>query len=761
MPEQKEEISVSNLLQAQRQLLLGPAGPAPAPAPAPGPAVGPAVGGEGEEDTFVNIKHYAYLIYGRKWWVLLVTVVVAGAAAIYASMRPKAYEAQAEVVLNQSLVGTESLFGRRMVYYDPDALAKLAEMDEVAEIAKAKVPEELKRLRDDPGTKLTPGEEGELDEAIALPGGTGPAGPARASKFGVMLTGRYEGTRSEKVAKMIAVARAKARALALIQHFQDSVGGGQRKKMLQDMIENNEGELKRVSEALAEAIKNRKPEENLPPGVISRLDFIQMQKRGLMRADLAITEAEQRIKEIRAFLKKPDEGSLVVSPKMQARLVQLYSELEQMKARYKENHPKLQRKQAEITALKKFLARQKDDPSLSPASHQPGLRLDLRRAEVEKRSLEARKRALSESITAATEQLAGEGSSAAALKYEKLVREQRSLEDMSDHLRRKLREAELAAVTETGESGKEIVKLGKESGADGVGADRGQTIGFAVILGLVMGVLLALLLEHLDDTVRSEISARRAAGLPVIARLPRFEGAQEQCFISPDAPRSAVAETFKFFHNHVRYTGPNAPEKCLQVTSPLPEEGKSYVAVNLALSFASEGNRVCFLDADLRRSRTHERVDILRPLGQMEAGLCSHLEGQLAYEEVLLASENENLSLVLAGGRAANPPRLLRSERMRELLDRLQAEFDVVVIDAPPVLPVVDSAILSSLARATLLVVRFGHTHQGDLAEAASRLAHVNAPLAGVVINGVHGAAGGYYGRYRYHYRYGTGYGGG
>jgi len=291
-----------------------------------------------------------------------------------------------------------------------------------------------------------------------------------------------------------------------------------------------------------------------------------------------------------------------------------------------------------------------------------------------------------------------------------------------------------------------------------VGAGMVQTVAFAAVLGLVMGVLLALLLEHLDDTVRNELAVRRFTGLPVLARLPRFEGEVAKRFISPSAPRADVAETFKFLHNHVRYAAPDAPEKCLQITSPGPEEGKSYVAVNLALSFASEGNRVCLVDADLRRSRLHERADVLRPAGETaELGLCGYLEGSLAYEDVLIASEIENLHLVMAGGRATNPPRLLRSDRMRELLKRLETDFDVVILDAPPVLPVVDAAILSNMARATLLVVRFAATRQGELAEAAGRLAHVNAPLAGVVINGVYGMSVGYSYYGRSHARYGTG----
>lgn len=756
MPEQREDLNISNLLQAQRELLLGPA----QSGQMPGAATGAATGGEAAEDAFVNIKHYAFLVYGRKWWVLLVTAVVFVVAATYSYLRPKIYEASAEVVLNESLGSSDRIFGRRAAYYDPEALANLAEMKEVAVIANEKLIEELKRLRDNSDVKLKSQERVELEKAIAKPVGIGQIATPQVGKYKITLAGRHQSTGSEVIAKILARTKAKAKALALIQYFQAAIGSGQRIRDLRTLIKSNDEELKGISQQLAAALK---PQGSLPPGVLSMLDFIQMQKRERMRTQLAITEVSQRIAELDKLLGKSGKTGENISPELQAKLLKLHTERAQMEERYKKDHPKLRRKKAEITALEKFMTERKFDTTISVGNSRGTLRNELDRARIDKRSLEAREKALSENIVKAAERLAGKGAPEAALEYERLVREHRSLEGMSDDLRRKLRETELAAMTAEGKSEKAIVRLGKVTAAVATGATFAQTVGFAVVLGLVMGVLLALLLEHLDDTVRSEISARRATNLPVIARLPRFEGSDQKRFISPSAPRSDVAETFKFFHNHLRYTGPNAPEKCLQITSPGPEEGKSYVAVNLALSFASEGNRVCFVDADLRRSRTHERVDALRPSGNMDEGLCGYLEGRLSYEDALLASENENLSLILAGGRATNPPRLLRSERMHELVERLQAEFDVVIIDAPPVLPVVDSAILSSLARATLVVVRFAHTHQGDLAEAVSRLAHVNAPLVGVVINGVHGpGAGYYYGRYRYRYRYGygTGYGG-
>jgi capsular exopolysaccharide synthesis family protein len=756
----EESFNIANLLQAQRDLLAGPAHPAGPPA-SPAGASGP------EGDAFVNLKHYAYLVYGRKWWVLLVTLVVAGAAAFQWYARPRQYEAEAQVVLRESLVGSagDIFGGARAFYFDTDALAKLAEMKDVTEAAGAQVSARLEERLKAAGERLSEEDRALVREQIARKVGLGPTGRPLADKYTVRLTAQAEG-RSD-AARLLAEARAAALAQALVDKFLAAVSGKHREQELKRLLDSNEAELAKISQYLLAAAVGQS-EQELPPGMSEKLDYIQAQKKALMQTELSISEIGRNVEEMRKLLGGEKE-ELRVSPELQARLVRLYVELAEMENRYYQDNPKYLRKKDEIEALKKFMAEQGLDPELGARPGQAQMRADLTRTVLEQHALEARREALKGLIASASKDLSAgqtpeeQARYQAAITYADKLRERRSLEEINVLLRRKLSEARLLAMREGGGAGPALAEVNRVSPARPTGADLGQTLGFAAVLGLVLGVLLALLLEHLDDTVRSELSARRAANLPVIGKLPLFGGPPEKTYISAAEPRSDVAETFKVFHNHVRYASANAPEKCLLITSPGSEEGKSYVAVNLALSFASEGNRVCFVDADLRRSKTHERLDVLRPQGPADAGLCGFLDGLLEYESAVLATEVENLSVILAGGRAGNPPRALRSERMRELLERLDAEFDVVIIDAPPVLPVVDAAILASLVRAVVLVVRFGFTHMGDLVEASGRLSHVNAPLAGVVINAVHGAAAGYYYGYRYGYRYrykyGAGYG--
>lgn len=770
MPEQKDDISISNLLQAQRELLMGPGQPA-----APQPAAGSAqqTSGHADDDTFVNIRHYAYLVYSRKWWVLLVTLLVVGAACLYGYQKKEVYESTCQVRLNDAFAGA-GILGRRQAYYDPESLALVADSRKAPrelnkQLIKALEAAKLENMKKAAAMKLAGTELSEIDAVIAkasnrkagFPG----IGQVRVGKHGVTVTARHVADKSRRAAVIIAMAKARARAMAIERLFLEKISGDGHLEQLEKMVEANDTELRQVAAEMAQALK-QKPERAFSSAVRVHLDTLNRGQQALARTRVQITEIEERIKALEKRRKDPIQTLTRSSnPELQGRLLNLRTQLAQMRAKYQPDHPKLKAKLLEIGALEEHMKSQPSFEETVIDRGQSQIEAEIGKARADIAALEARRKAQEESIRTAKQKLSSEGLSEADIQYATKVRQHSALEQMNIELRRKLREARLVetarkARSKSGDNG--IVTVMDPGGAIMIGAGLGQTVGFAAILGLVMGVLLALLLEHLDDTVRNEVSARRVTNLPVIAKLPRFEGSDQKRFISPAAPRSDVAETFKFFHNHVRYSGPNAPEKCLQITSPGPEEGKSYVAVNLALSFASEGNRVCFVDADLRRSRTHERLDVLRPSVRADQGLCGYLDGALSFEEAVIQSEIENLSLILAGGRATNPPRLLRSDRMQELLERLKAEFDVVIVDAPPVLPVVDSAIISSLVRATLLVVRYGVTHQGDLAESAGRLVHVNAPLVGVAINAVHGAAAGYYYgryRYRYRYRYGSGYG--
>jgi capsular exopolysaccharide synthesis family protein len=280
-----------------------------------------------------------------------------------------------------------------------------------------------------------------------------------------------------------------------------------------------------------------------------------------------------------------------------------------------------------------------------------------------------------------------------------------------------------------------------------------RTIPFGLMLGVVMGVLFALGMEHLRDTCSSPGEVYHDLGLPTLAIVPRVEGPTPG-YISSAAPHSELAEMFSILRNNLRYSASGSPQKLVMVTSPRAGDGKSMIAANLAISYASEGLNVLLVDADLRRSRGYP--DLALP---PSPGMVGWLEGEIAApEEGIVAAHEQGLFVMPAGDEAINATKLVSSPRMGELLQWADERFDVVVVDTPAVLPVADTTIFANLARAVVLVIDSVRTKSGEARAALSRLSHVRGNVVGVVLNRADQRTLGYMSTYGVTYGYGSRY---
>jgi capsular exopolysaccharide synthesis family protein len=217
--------------------------------------------------------------------------------------------------------------------------------------------------------------------------------------------------------------------------------------------------------------------------------------------------------------------------------------------------------------------------------------------------------------------------------------------------------------------------------------------------------------------------------------------------IVADHPRQPIAEAFRNLRTSIQFSSLDHPARTLLVTSPLPTDGKTFTAANLAVALAHGGNSVVLVDADLRHPMLYRLFGLTK-----EPGLTAALLSPDERAHALRPTEVEGLRVVTSGSHASNPAEMLASERMREFVSWLAEEADVVVIDSPPVLAVTDAVVLSTQVDGTLLIVDCGETRKPAATQAVERLTSVGGKVLGVVLNRLTASGDGYY--YYYYYPY-------
>ena len=257
-----------------------------------------------------------------------------------------------------------------------------------------------------------------------------------------------------------------------------------------------------------------------------------------------------------------------------------------------------------------------------------------------------------------------------------------------------------------------------------------RNLALAGLLGLLVGIAGAVLREMLDVTIKTAETLRTVSGAPVLAVVPFDADAKNFPLVMSDAPYSARAEAFRHLRTNLQFVDVDQPVKAIVVTSSLPDEGKSTTAVNLAIAFAEMGHRVVLIEADLRRPRVADYLGV-----EGAIGLSNVLAGQVSVDDVLQPWGQYNLQVLPSGFVPPNPSELLGSRNMAALLVHLRTEFDVILIDTPPLLPVTDAAVVATHADGAVLVTRSGKIAQARVRSALASLRAVDARVLGCVLN--------------------------
>ena len=272
-----------------------------------------------------------------------------------------------------------------------------------------------------------------------------------------------------------------------------------------------------------------------------------------------------------------------------------------------------------------------------------------------------------------------------------------------------------------------------------------NNLAVGLALGLMSGFGLALLLDALDRTLKTPAQGAHLFGAPMLALLPRRRDAATKQLVTVEDPLSQASEAYRSLRTAVRFLDPDNPLRTLLVTSPSAGEGKTSTAANLAIALAQAGERVVLVDADLRRARVAEMFSL-----EGAVGLTNVIRRQLPVKEALQGWQ-DTVAILASGPLPPNPSEILGSQSMTALVDELSALADIVIFDAPPVLPVTDAVVLATQVDGVLVVARYGRTQRSLAAEAHRRLQGVGAHIVGFVLNGVpNSASRGYYEDYRY-----------
>lgn len=270
------------------------------------------------------------------------------------------------------------------------------------------------------------------------------------------------------------------------------------------------------------------------------------------------------------------------------------------------------------------------------------------------------------------------------------------------------------------------------------------------LLGLLAGLAFAVLRQRLDTRVHGEANVRAITDAPILGGIAYDANAAKRPLTLRTDPRSPRAEAFRSLRTNLQFIDPDASNRSYVITSSIESEGKTTTAVNVALALADSGANTILVDADLRRPKVASFLSI-----EGSIGLSDVLIGKVSLEDALQVSADENeksLYVLPAGTIPPNPSELLGSKRMASLVDSLIAEFDYVIIDAPPLLPVTDGAILSKLCYGALVVCATGKTKTTQLSQALQRLTNIDSRVIGVVLNMLPARGPDNYGYYDYYY---------
>ncbi len=417
--------------------------------------------------------------------------------------------------------------------------------------------------------------------------------------------------------------------------------------------------------------------------------------------------------------------SMLVESELMGSLRDNYSILQRerdgLATRYLADHPKMQEVTGELTRIETQI-RAEINAELAMRRHA------WDRAEARYQGLTTQ----SDTLTVTTLQ----GDVKAEDEFNRLYRKKQARENLYLQLLDKTQELNVASSLK--ENNIRIIDSA-ESKVDPVEPNYARNIIVAILAGLLTGVSLTLFFDYMDTTIKTREEVE-ALGIPFLGIVPSvpglsgegWEAARERYMYSLDNPKSAFAEFCRNIRTNINFLAreDGKPPRRFLITSAGPREGKTTSSINLGIAFAATGKRVVLVDADLRRPSLHHAFG-----ADNTVGFSTLINGTSTPEEVAVETRQPGLFVVPSGPRPPNPAELLGSDDCVAALDKLNAVFDLVIIDSPPVVAVTDAVVMSHYVDGIVMVVKSFKVAKDLVMQAKRQLTDVDARLIGVILN--------------------------
>lgn len=714
----------------------------------------------------INPQDVLRAIVRRKWWILASTLLVGGAVGLGTARQPKIYEATAQVLIEPAVPKvlaedamiddlTEQSRAERAFYNTQYQIIKSRAVvrDAITQLGLYDNP----RFLADYAITQGPGEEREKAvEAVVLEKLV--VAPELNSRIVKLVFEDFDAERAAKVSNAIADSYIN---YSLERRLSTSRGAS---KWLDERVDEFAKKIEEAERALNQYRQDHmlvsmslEDRQNMISTSLSKLSERLVDVRSQLidlEARRQVLLSQRNAPEGRAIEADARVAANPAVAELKRSLAALYSTRAEVSTRYGELHPNriaIDKQIAEIEGRLKnevdIILVALDNEIASLKQTETGLNVAMEQEK--QRALELNN---------------------LGLEYSKLHRDLGTNREMYQSLMKRQTEASLSGLLESN-----FVRWHQKAEINprAVRPSVPKNAAIGLLLGLLLGLGVAVAGVLLDNTVHSQADIEHLLALPFLGILPSIGEEEQQAKAKKAAPadgvqrvptgrdlyivqnpKSSVAECTRAIRTNLLFLSTDKSFKRLLLTSAGPGEGKSTTAVALGITMAQAGARVLLVDTDLRKPRLHRTFGV-----PGEGGLTSVLVDALTLDQAIKATDIAGLDILPCGPLPPNPAEILHTERFAKLVEQLDQRYDRIIFDSPPVQAVTDAVILSQIAEGTIFVVKASKTTKEAVRRAARQLRDVNARLLGVVLNDVdlEDGHGGYY--YYYHSRYGAPYG--